>query len=309
MSKLRIAFVWTNGVRNKDRFNRWNDGLRAAMKIIEQTHEVTYHEPDEDLPAVDWVLFWEAPCTHNSQENGASYRKMLKNPQKTALLFAGGPIKMEWIEGFDHIFWESECNGEEFEALGVSHSCAFGVNTDVFFPISLEKSPKEFDTVTHGTCASWKRQWLVGEAIGEKALVFGQPQDSDPKPFDLCREYGATVLLEQSYRKTNKLINSAMVSVNCADEWGGGQRQTLEAMACGVPPVVMNDSPKNKEYVIDSGLGMICNPDRQAIHNAVAESKKWQKQQRKELRAYVLGKWSNIHYAQALLSVIEKDYE
>ena len=49
MSKLKINFCWTNGVRNKDRFDRWNDGLRAALRLIEEDHDVQYYEPEDDM--------------------------------------------------------------------------------------------------------------------------------------------------------------------------------------------------------------------------------------------------------------------
>lgn len=296
---MRIAFVWTGGVKNLQRFNHWNDGLRAAMRILEKNHVVTYHEPDEDLPEVDWVLFWEAPCTHES-EYGNAYRKVMNSSQKKALLFAGGPIKHEWVKGFDHIFVESKINKDEFDALGVRNSTAFGVNTDIFKPMDVDK---KFITETHGTCASWKRQWLAAEAFGEHALIFGRNQENDPYPFVRARELEAKVIdTEQSFEQTAALINTARVGLNCADFWGGGQRATLEAMACGLPVVVMNDSPKNSEYVEESGIGAIVSPNAQDIVRATTDLMFLDLS--RECRDYVLSKWTHHHYADAILNVI-----
>jgi glycosyltransferase involved in cell wall biosynthesis len=295
---MRIAFCWTNGVRNKDVFNHWNDGLRAAMKLIEAEHEVTYHEPYEDLPTVDWILFWEAPCTFASGEWGAAYKKVMSSPQKKALCFAGGPIKPEWVEGFNHIFVESKINKDEFDALGIKNSTAFGVNTDVFKPMNEDKT---HTTVTHGTCAGWKRQNLVCQAFGERALVFGRPQETDMYPFNECTKCNSTVLLEQSYEETARLINTGEVAVNCADFWGGGQRQTLEAMACNLDVVVMSDSPKNREYVEESSAGIIVNPDPDSIKRGVFAL---QPNKRKRGRDYVLSKWTHHHYKEALLNAL-----
>lgn len=296
---MRIAFCWTGGIKNKDRFDHWNDGLRAAMRLIEQEHEVTYHEPEEDLPTVDWILLWEAPCTHASEVWGNAYKKVQYSPQKKALLFAGGPIQKHWVDGFDHVFVESLINKDDFTRLGVKNSVAFGINTNIFKP--LPDVEKIYTTVTHGTCAGWKRQNLVGEAFKDRALVFGQPQDTDPKMFDDCRNFGCTVLLEQTYENTNILLNSGQVSVNCADFWGGGQRSTLEALACDLPVVVMADSPKNREYIEASGCGYICNPDVESIKRAVntALSEKQPKS-----REYVMKYWTPEHYKNALLNVI-----
>lgn len=296
---MRIAFCWTGGVKNKDRFDRWNDGLRAAMRLIEAEHEVTYHEPDEELPTVDWILFWEAPCTHASEVWGKAYKNIQYSGQKKALLFAGGPIQYNWVEGFDHVFVESSINKDDFNRIGVKNSTAFGVNTDIFRP--LPNANKLYTTVTHGTCASWKRQNLVGEAFKEKALVFGQPQDTDPRMFDECRAFGCEVLLEQTYENTNALLNSAEVAVNCADFWGGGQRATLEAMACDIPVVVMSDSPKNREYVEESECGYIVNPDPQSIVIGVNTALQMKKPKSRE---YVMSKWTPEHYKNALLNGI-----
>ena len=48
---------------------------------------------------------------------------------------------------------------------------------------------------------------------------------------------------------------------------------TLEAMACGVPVVCMEDSPKNREYVEESGFGKVVYPNKEEIKRAVEEIK------------------------------------
>lgn len=301
---MRIAFVWTNGVKDEYRFNWWNDGLRAAMRLIEKEHTVTYHEPYEDLPEVDWILFWEAPCTHDS-EFGDSYRKVMNSPQKKALLFAGGPIKYEWVKGFDHVFVESKINKEEFDALGVPNSTAFGVNTEIFRPIP--DITKRYKTVTHGTCAGWKRQGLAGEAMGPLAFVFGRDQSTDPYEFQKARQHGANVIdVEQTFQNTAMMLNTGFIGLNCASYWGGGQRATLEAMACGLPVIVMNDSPKNMEFIEDSGIGAIVSPNANDIAVAVGDLMESKRDFVKECREYVMSKWTPLHYSQALLAVISK---
>jgi glycosyltransferase involved in cell wall biosynthesis len=222
----------------------------------------------------------------------------MNSPQKKALLFAGGPIKKQWVENFQHVFVESKINEDEFNAIGIRNSRAFGVNTDVFKPLEVEKT---HITVTHGTCASWKRQWLVCQAMKRHALIFGRYQNEDPRPFDECRTCDSTVLLGQSYEETARLLNTAYVAVNCADFWGGGQRQTLEAMACNLPVIVMSDSPKNREYVEESGNGYITNPDSDSIANAVSTA---MTRRKKKPRDYVLSKWTPRHYADAILNAI-----
>ena len=288
----QIDFYW-QGVT--DAKQRWRDGLWAAMQLLERKHDVEYKEPWE-APRKDAILFhWEAPCTVNGT-NKEHYEAVRQQPNKKVLLFAGGPLRQEWVAGYDMLAVESKINEDECAELGIPYARAFGVNTAIFHPMS---SKKYYTTVTHGTSASWKRQWLVCQAMGEKALVFGQPQETDTRPFDECEQCGSMVLHQQSYTDTNKHLNHAKVSVNCADFWGGGQRATLEAMACNLPVVVMKDSPKNREFVEEAGIGAVVDPQperiREAVESLVGTTGG---------RDYVMGKWTPQHYADALQSII-----
>lgn len=294
---MRIAFVWF-GITG--RYGVWKDGLWRAMKHIEEVHEVKYFEPSDDIESFnpDVILFWEALCTSQSKDKDM-WDRVVNLPYKKALLFAGGPIKAEWATPFDHIFVESKINSDEFTALGIPHSTAFGINEEIFFP---KVKNKKYDGIHHGTCASWKRQWLLGEAIGSRGVVVGRFQESDPSPFTRCREMGVTVLDEKTPEELSDLINESFTCLQTSEYWGGGQRCTLEALACNVPVICMTDSPKNREYVEESGCGLVVEPTAQAISTAVeiAKATDW------GTRGidYVKSKWTSRHYADSLLSWI-----
>lgn len=296
--KLNIGFVWQgfNGV-----YGRWNDGLKGAMNIIEKHHNVTYHEPNEDLADKDVILYWEAPCTAAGKDRN-NYENIRNTPTKKILLFAGGPIKREWCEGFDIFCVESKINEEEFEALGLPWMRAFGVNTDIMRP---EKQPRVFDGVFPSTCASWKRQGLFSRALGAKGVICGRGQPEDPHGFLEARKNGVLLFDELPYHAVNTLYNSSVACVNTSDYWGGGQRTTLEAMATNTPPIVMSDSIKNREYVEESGYGIIVEPNEHEITRAIEEIKTWDEEKRSKGRGYVLSKWSHEHYATNLLKAIE----
>jgi len=296
----RINLIW-QGISDKAVFDHWNDGLRQAMRIIERKHEVRYKEPWDDMGDADIVLYWEAPCTMNGP-NAQHYKKILEHPGKKALLFAGGPIKYEWVKDFDLVFTESEINDKEFEQIGIPFKRAFGINENIFEPVNV---PKKYDAVHHGTFASWKRQWLLAEACKEKALIFGAKQETDMKPWTDSQKHGAVVMDKQDYQMTNALINSAHCVVNGADYWGGGQRTTLEGMCAGLPVICMKDSPKNREYIEECGGGLVVDPEPEKIRKAVEEVKRWTEEERLRGRNYVLSKWTSKHYADALLEGIE----
>ena len=92
--------------------------------------------------------------------------------------------------------------------------------------------------------------------------------------------------------------------VNTASYWGGGQRTTLEAMACGIPVIVMSDSPKNCEYVKESGAGLIIEPDPNKIKQAIEDIKGWTDEEKSRGIEYVKGKWTAQHYADSIMEWI-----
>lgn len=296
MGKKHICLIW-QGITG--RYGIWKDGLWRAMKYLEERYDVTYHEPLDEIPSDAIVLYWEAPCCINGKDSH-NYKRIQSLPNKKALLFAGGPIRREWLDGFDHVFVESKINADELDALGISHSTAFGINEEVFVPKNLAK---KYAGIHHGTCASWKRQWLLGEALGKEACVVGRYQETDPRPFDDCKKLGATVLPEKQPEEVCDLLNESYVCVQTSDKWGGGQRCTLEAMACNIPVVCMTDSPKNREYVEESGCGMVTEPNAKDIQRAtiIARSTDWGTKG----RDYIMSKWTAKHYADNLIKWIE----
>ncbi|MBP7118736.1 glycosyltransferase [Candidatus Woesebacteria bacterium] len=306
MKKYKIAFVW-QGISDEKVRERWNDGLWYAMNKISKTHQVDYFEPWQDIEGYDIILYWEAPVTAQGQ-NAPHYNKVRTNSTPKALLFAGGPIKKEWVSGFDMLFLESKINEKECGEIGVPWHHAFGVNNVAWRNNNKGRTQKKnykYDGILHGTCASWKRQWLIGEAFGPRGIVVGKRQDSDAYPFNRCEELGATVLSESGVGTIKYLMLDTVALVNPCDYWGGGQRATLEAMAAGLPVVCCTDSPKNIEFVQESGFGKIVEPNAQAIKQAVEELKQSPMDYRIGER-YVEEKWSGDIYASQIIEGIKK---
>lgn len=293
--KPSISFVWL-GISGM--YGKWKDGLWLAMKHLEKEYTVYYQEPSEDIKG-DIILFWEAPCTINGKDR-ESYLKIINTPKPKILLFAGGPLKKEWVKDFDILCVESELNAKECEALEIPYITAFGINEEIMKPLV---SDIKYDGMHHGTCASWKRQWLMAEALGDKCLVVGRDQLSDPFSFFRSRELGANVLPEQPAEEIAKLLNQSHCCVQTSDYWGGGQRCTLEAMACGVPVICMEDSPKNMEYVRESGFGKIVYPNKEEIKRAVEELKENPLDPQIGVD-YINSKWTSKHYAENLKKAI-----
>lgn len=301
---MKIAFLW-HGIDG--RYGQWKDGLWKAMQIIEKSHMVRYFDPKEIFACggfpngfiPDWILIWEAPITYQSTEHGNWYKFVQNLPYKKALLFAGGEIKPEWVFNFDHIFIESQIDMETCERYGLPHSRAFGINNDIF---KHEQQPKIWDGMHQCTCASWKRTWLMTKALKSKSMVCGRYQESDPKCWWEAREHGALILPEQSAESVNALLNASHCLVQTSEFWGGGQRATLEAIAAGIPVICMEDSPKNREFVEESGYGIVCKPEVSEIGKSVDEIKKRYWNINKALE--YTKKWTAEKYADDILKII-----
>lgn len=298
---MTISFIWINSKKPRES-GQWNDGLAAAMRIVEKEHTVTYH----DQYSITWedsdvLILWEACCTARG-EYADFYNAVRQSSKKKILLFAGGPVELLDAVGFDLYLVESEINEREFEALGLPWKRAFGVNTEVMKPM---REPKVFDGMFQATCAGWKRLDLFAKALGSKGVVCGREQMTDRMPFEYVREHGSLLLPELPAQAVAALLNSSYVMVNTSEFWGGGQRSTLEAMACGVPVIAMSDSPKNCEYVLESGAGLVCDPNPEAIREAIATIKANYEHYASKARPYIDSKWSEQHYAAGILNAIE----
>lgn len=299
MDKLNVGFIWFG---LDGRFGHWNDGLHQAMRLLEQVHNVHYFDTNGDWSKMDVLLFWEALCTGDSKDKDEFFKVYL-SPQKKILLFAGGPITPKWISGFDLFMVESQINEDEFKALDVPHMRGFGVNTEIMKP---EVQPKMFDAYFPATCASWKRLDLFSKALGAKGVVSGREQKTDPMGFIEARKNKTLVLPELPYNAVNSLYNASHCVVNTSSYWGGGQRTTLEALAAGVPVIVMEDSPKNREYIEESGCGLVCKPTVEAIRESVEKIKTWSvPETRNKCVNYIKSKWTAEHYRDALIKGIE----
>lgn len=284
-ASLRIAFLW-NGVTTHPH----DDGLGAALGILSTRHKVGYFEPSNWVDIKEFVpdrILYHAALTDPECDVVMDY------PYKKALCFGGGSVEDRNIRDFDLYFVESEINEREFGDRGKKWMRAFGVNDSIFYPMKLEK---KYDGCYAGAFAKWKRPELFAP-LGNKAIAIGQFQDVEIECYEICQQSGVDTKEYSSRYDVAVAINQSHAVVNPASFWGGGQRLTLEAMACNVPPIVLDDSPKNREYVNEAGFGLIVNPDFNSIRDAIEDLKN---NPMTGGREYVMSRWSSKIYAQKL---------
>lgn len=286
---MRIAFLWDGITEHYGK--RFTDGLYLALKRLEETETIGYFEPT-DLDGItafkpDRLLYWGALC-ENTRPLVVTY------PWKKAICFAGGPIEPGNVDGFDLYFTESSINELEFQSFGKPYKRAFGINEQLFKP---GNQPKEFDGIFWGTFAKWKRPELFAPALQENGVAIGLFQDHEKECYQVCQQWGCLTMNEKPKETVIEYIQKSRSAVNPANYWGGGQRMTLEAMACNVPPIVMSDSLKNREYIEESGYGFIVDPNPESIKEAVEKAKAIEKHTGRD---YIESKWTSKHYAEAL---------
>lgn len=310
---MRISFVWDWPSYDPQTFT-WQDGLAAAIKILSERHEVqiltcsmngkdyTLYHPyfpiqistdiTRDVAAFkpDVVLMW-GDCTRPNAHPVSE----LNIPM--ALCFAGGQVDGPTHGHFDHFFVESQSYKERFEVLGCSVSTAFGTNTELFKPIP--KQPKVLDVIFPATYARWKRHDLYAEAVnGLKAAAVGYMINNgwDEASYHIIQDNQILCLPHVSADAVKYFLAASKCCCITSYWTGGSQRTVLEAMAMNVPLVVMSDSDKTSEYVREAGQGLVVDPEPKKIRAAVEQMMTTTV----NTRDYILSKWSETHYADAL---------
>lgn len=297
----------------------WKDGLSAALRVLSQRHEVFFATctdaepfvlPHEYFPihfvkskqgmleaaktfAPDVILHW-ADCT---REN-APVLAQLGIPM--ALCFAGGDTGATNSVYFDHIFVESEVYKEQFEAMGLSVSTAFGTNTELFKP--LPDQQKYFDVIFPATYCDWKRHDLFNEATrGLKTVTAGfMYPEQERYCWEDTRKGGALTLPHVSAETLQALYAASRVCLITSKASGGSQRTVLEALSMDLPVIVAEDSDKTSEYIRDLGwTSCIAKAEPESLRYWVDQILSGSVRPRGG-RDYVLSKWSEHHYADAL---------
>lgn len=297
-----VAFIWDFTVEPLTLYG-WADGLNMALKLLAQKYnwfvkviadddpKEIYKQIEETSP--DFILGWgslDRPSFAGIREFGVP----------TGLCFAGGPTEHPQLDNFDVVFVESQTYLDAFQKQGVNVHRAFGTNNYLFRQLALKK---KFLGIYPASFANWKRHDLFARALGKTGLAVGRILENEEKNLQVCIDEGVTVLPELPYHAMPFLINQSKHVVITANAAGGGQRAVIEAMACGVWPIVMSDSDKCSEYVRESGFGSIVEPTVDAIKAEIERMSRYKYNPQLGID-YVKQKFSADGYADALAKQI-----
>lgn len=316
---MRIAVVhdWNPSIEQE---LSWKDGLSAAIRILHQRHEVKFFtcgETEFVLPHEYFPIYFTLSgetmkkrvaefnpdvilCWADASRPNAEGLKTLGKPM--ALAFAGGnPFGPTW-HLFDHIFVESQSYLMQYQNLGFGRqvSTAFGTNTELFNPDHpyVKGQAKVFDVANFATYCSWKRHDLLASALqGHSVVCAGfKYDDHETECWQRPLSAGFLTLPHLSPESLRTLFAASRTCVLTSHWTGGSQRTVLESMSMNVPLVVMSDSDKTSEYVLDCGEGLVVPPEPQAIREAIEESL----HKKVNTRDYIMSKFTEKHYVDAL---------
>lgn len=289
---------------NKDGFLRMLDVLRKrdGWEIVffkKSDRSFTWKHDYVDLhfsvDPVKALLEWNPDAILGFSDLSRDYLKEIHGKKPIGLCFSGGTF-LNYKEVPDIIFVESREYLKWLKGLGLNVVQAFGTNTEIFKPY---KQPKVFKAFFPATFATWKRHELFAKAMGKDGLVCGWWQTHEPECVDVCFKNGVAVLHHQMPESIVQLYNMAHTCVITSRNEGGSQRSVLEAMACGITPIVMSDSDKCREYVEEAGFGLIVEPDENRIREAVEDAISHKQDPMKGI-SYISGKYTEYKYADAI---------
>lgn len=267
------------------------DGLRKALQIIGQKHEVQWYlggdEPEETFEG--WIIPWGV----GSLPFNYTIKKYTK--ARKALLCAGHPQDTANFEKFEAIFVESPAVARQIVHPKVI--LAFGADTDFFKP---RKTEKMFDVFFPATYSQWKRQDLLFAATWNlKTLTCGVVQPDGESVYQGFKK-------DVTHYTIAGLVPSRLIAqlynlshVVCITAWHGSERTTLEAMASNVPLVITRDNELACSLTNDEAIKV--DPESHAIREGIDESLS----KYVNTRNYVLNKYSAERYAEKILEVIE----
>lgn len=248
------------------------------------------------------LLDWNPDAVLGFSDLSRPYLKELEGKKPIALCFSGGAFT-DFKNVPDIIFVESRSWLKWMKDMGLNAVQAFGTNTEIFKPV---KQPKVFKAFFPATFATWKRHELFAKAMGKDGLVCGWWQEHEPRCVEVCFENNVAVLHHQMPESIVHLYNMSHAVVITSRDDGGSQRAVLEAMACGIPPIVMVDSDKCREYVEEARFGAVVSPTEEGIRKAV-EDMTLLADPKKGID-YIASKYTERHYAdkikEGILSIL-----
>ena len=231
---MRISFIWYWN-RAEEIYPNWRDGLRAALEVIEQKHEVKWILGEKTPTTTsDFILFW-------GDSNCEFFNGIEKYRGKKAIILTTDPHNIDNLKKLDVVYCESEPVYQAVRMHGIRAIKAFGTDTKFYQP---QGGKKEASFFYPATFSPWKRQSAIAH-LGESLVCVGTVQPDGKEEFNKCKEQRVQII--EGYFEPEKIRQlydvSRYVPIPAIH---GSERTCLEAMSMNILPVV---NPENKRTI------------------------------------------------------------
>ncbi len=239
----------------------WNDGFVAALRLLQRWgHLVTWLNTDAaDSSAAFKAAAPGAGVILAKSNWGWKVDRFLRShagvagpASRRAIMVSGISSHIGYRRGrfYDVVFFQTNWYKPRLSPrLLAVH--AYGINTDEMYPPVARVTP-EWDWLYVGALT---RQRRADRLLGKEGrrLAIGELGRSDPSLVAALERDGVVVQdfvpypeLREIYWRARRLYVPAALD-------GGGERQVMEAMACGLPVALEPDNPKLREVVENAG--------------------------------------------------------
>jgi hypothetical protein len=239
----------------------WNDGFVAAMRLLSHWgHRVTWvnvacrdaaealaeRAADADVVVAKSNWGWRVDGFLRSSLPSA-------HSVATAIMVSGVSGHISYRRGsfYDVVFYQTDWYRPRLSTRLVAVH-AYGIDTATMYP-PPQPFPKEWDWLYVGALTKSRRAQFLLRKSGTR-LAIGELSRSDKDVVSALRDDGIVVRdyvpypeLREIYWRSHRLYVPAGVD-------GGGERQVMEAIACGVEIEVEPDNPKLAEVIAKADL-------------------------------------------------------
>lgn len=244
-----IAVIYYVPKSNIEKYNNWQDGFTEAIGLLSKYYSVTWinledRKPDsKELNNYDFILV--KSCWNWIVDKYVRSLKGLTVPRGICISCSLPPRNLLWAFFYD-ILWYETFSYEKHINFHPNIVHGFGVNTNVFKPMNVEKI---YDVISIGTLDKYKRLEKIVDVQGIKKMVIGAKSKNSGEIERKLIENKVEIKDYCTQKELAKYINeSKLVYIPCELQ-GGGERAVLEARACGVPVKIEEDNKKLKELL------------------------------------------------------------
>lgn len=232
----------------------WNDGFVRAVNLLADAYSVDWFNcfPGADgrnfravASAADFVL---VKSNWGWVVDRFVRRHLRWSRTKRGIMVSGiGSVRPRAARFYDVIYYQTEWYRKQLpESARLIH--AYGINTKSMYPPTAPRPPIKWDWLYVGNVTPEKRPLLLLAKTGRR-LVIGELNRSDPRLIEELVRGGVEVREYVPYDELREIYWSARRVYIPATVRGGGERQAMEALACGTPVVVEPDNPKLLEVI------------------------------------------------------------